>query len=79
MISPEGLDIRPRIPASWRICCLLPRDPESAMTNSGFSFGVSKLIRFISPIIAAETLSVVALQMLTTLLNRSRAEIVPSR
>ena len=32
MISPDGLAISPRMPASWRICCLLPRAPESAMT-----------------------------------------------
>src|ERR1051325_3844206 len=31
MISPDGLAIRPRIPASWRICCCEPRAPESAM------------------------------------------------
>ena len=31
MISPEGLAIRPRMPASCRICCLLPRAPLSAM------------------------------------------------
>ena len=43
MISPEGLLIRPRIPASCRICCLLPREPESAMTNSGLSSLPSKL------------------------------------
>ena len=31
MISPDGLAIRPRMPASWRICCFEPRAPESAM------------------------------------------------
>ena len=31
MTSPEGLDINPRIPASWRTCSLEPRAPESAM------------------------------------------------
>jgi len=31
MISPLGLAIRPRIAASWRICCVEPRAPESAM------------------------------------------------
>jgi hypothetical protein len=31
MISPEGLAMRPRMPASWRICCGEPRAPESAM------------------------------------------------
>ena len=31
MISPEGLAINPRIPASCRICCFDPRAPESAI------------------------------------------------
>ena len=31
MTSPEGLDMSPRIPASWRTCSLEPRAPESAM------------------------------------------------
>ena len=31
MISPEGLAMRPRMPASWRICCFEPRAPESAI------------------------------------------------
>jgi hypothetical protein len=31
MISPDGFAISPRIPESWRICCLDPRAPESAM------------------------------------------------
>ncbi len=31
MISPEGFAIRPRMPASCRICCFDPRAPESAM------------------------------------------------
>ena len=31
MISPDGLAIRPRMPASCRICCAEPRAPESAM------------------------------------------------
>jgi len=30
MISPDGLAMRPRMPASWRICCAEPRAPESA-------------------------------------------------
>ena len=31
MISPEGLAMRPRMAASWRICWVEPRAPESAM------------------------------------------------
>ena len=35
MMSPLGLAIRPRIPASWRTCCLLPRAPESTIRETG--------------------------------------------
>ena len=31
MIEPSGLAIRPRMPASWRICAAEPRAPESAI------------------------------------------------
>jgi hypothetical protein len=31
MIEPSGLAIRPRMPASWRICATEPRAPESAI------------------------------------------------
>ena len=31
MMEPSGLAIRPRIPASWRICAAEPRAPESAI------------------------------------------------
>ncbi len=31
MISPEGLAIKPRMPASWRICAGEPRAPECAI------------------------------------------------
>ncbi len=30
MILPDGLAIKPRIPASWRICSTPPRAPECA-------------------------------------------------
>ncbi len=36
MISPFGLAIRPRMPASWRICLNDPRAPESAIMKMGF-------------------------------------------
>ena len=36
MIEPSGLAIRPRIPASWRICWWLPRAPESAIMKMEF-------------------------------------------
>ena len=31
MISPFGLAMRPRMPASWRICLKDPRAPELAI------------------------------------------------
>src|SRR5256885_1802974 len=31
MMEPSGLAIRPRMPASWRICAAEPRAPESAI------------------------------------------------
>ena len=37
MISPFGLAIRPRIPASWRICLNDPRAPELAIMKIGLS------------------------------------------
>ena len=35
MVRPEVLAIRPRMPASWRICAMLPRAPESAIMKMG--------------------------------------------
>ena len=37
MISPFGFAIRPRMPASWRICLNDPRAPELAIMKTGFS------------------------------------------
>ena len=37
MISPFGLAIRPRMPASWRICLNEPRAPELAIMKIGLS------------------------------------------
>ena len=37
MISPEGFAIRPRMPASWRICSREPRAPESAISRIGLN------------------------------------------
>ena len=36
MMSPFGLAIRPRMPASWRICLNEPRAPELAIMKIGF-------------------------------------------
>src|SRR5260370_28356031 len=58
MISPEGLAIKPRIPASWRICCLEPLAPESAMIRIGFISPDSCSRRFISVNIPSATRSV---------------------
>ncbi len=41
MISPEGLAIKPRIPASCRIWSLLPRAPESAIMKTGLKEATS--------------------------------------
>ncbi len=68
MISPEGLAIRPRMPASCRICCAVPRAPESDMMRIGFDslavFSFSSIARNIS----LATLSVTSDQMAMTLL-----------
>ena len=37
MISPFGLAMRPRMPASWRICLNEPRAPELAIMKMGLS------------------------------------------
>jgi len=68
MISPEGFAIRPRIPASWRICCLLPRAPESAIMKIGLNLLCSRSWRSISSNISCATLSVTLDQMAITLL-----------
>ena len=42
MISPDGFAIRPRMPASWRICCAEPRAPESAIMKMGLKLGTCR-------------------------------------
>ena len=39
MMVPFGLAIRPRMPASWRICSMPPRAPEWAIRKIGFRYG----------------------------------------
>ena len=39
MISPDGFAIRPRMPASCRICCAEPRAPESAIMKMELKLG----------------------------------------
>ena len=71
MISPFGLAIRPRMPASWRICLNEPRAPELAIMKIGFSVS-----RF--SIIASATSSVAAFHCSTTASWRSSWVISPS-
>ena len=70
MISPFGLAIRPRMPASWRICLNEPRAPELAIMKMGFRW--SRLSCIASP-----TSSVAAVHFSTTASLRSSWEIRP--
>ena len=70
MISPFGLAIRPRMPASWRICLNEPRAPELAIMKMGFSWS-----RFSS--IASATSSVASVHLSTTASWRSSWVIRP--
>ena len=54
MISPFGLAISPRMPASWRICSIEPRAPELAIMKIELSGSVSSMLA----IIASPTTSV---------------------
>ena len=78
MTSPEGLDIRPRMPASWRTCSREPRAPESAIRLIGLKTPVSCSISRISRNISSETFSVTRCQMSMILLWRSPAVITPA-
>ena len=70
MISPFGLAMRPRMPASWRICLNEPRAPELAIMKMGFSS--SKL-----SCIASATASVASVHLSTTASWRSSCVIRP--
>ncbi len=70
MISPFGLAISPRIPASWRICLNDPRAPELAIMKIGLRW--SRL-----SCIACPTSSVAAVHFSTTASWRSSGEISP--
>ena len=70
MISPFGFAIRPRMPASWRICLNEPRAPELAIMKIGFSSS-----RF--SCIASATSSVASVQMLTIVSWRSSSVMRP--
>src|SRR5207248_2963632 len=43
MISPDGFAMRPRMPASCRICCAEPRAPESAIMKIGLKDGIRRM------------------------------------
>ena len=68
MISPDGFAMRPRMPASWRICCFEPRAPESAMMYTGLKVLPSRSSASISLNIAFAICSVASDQMAMTLL-----------
>ena len=72
MMSPFGFAIRPRMPASWRICFIEPRAPELAIMKIGFSSS-----RFRS--IASATASVASVHLLTTASLRSSSVIRPRK
>ncbi len=86
MISPEGLAMRPLMPASCLICCALPLAPEWAMMNIGlrlfwYSCLPSGAVIFSDPsslISSSAILSVTSAQMSITLLYRSPSVIRPS-
>ena len=70
MISPFGFAIRPRMPASWRICLNEPRAPELAIMKIGFSSNIVSSI-------ASATLSVASVQISTIRSLRSSSVIRP--
>ena len=72
MISPFGLTMSPRIPASWRIWLNDPRAPESAIMNT-------VLVRWRLACIASPTLLVASVQTSTTRSLRSSSVIIPRR
>ena len=70
MISPFGLAMRPRMPASWRICLKEPRAPELAIMKMGFSSSRCSAI-------ASPTTSVASFHLAVTFSLRSSSEIRP--
>ena len=70
MISPFGLAMRPRMPASWRICLKEPRAPELAIMKMGFRTSKCSSI-------AAATASVACVHLSTTASWRSSWVIRP--
>jgi hypothetical protein len=77
MISPDGLAIRPRIPASCLICAAEPRAPESDIIHTEFTGSPGAAERIILSISSA-TLSVQRDHTSTTLLYFSPWVIRPS-
>ena len=60
MIEPSGFAIRPRIPASWRICAALPRAPESAIIKIELNDACSTSL----PVCSSTTVSVPRLSII---------------
>ena len=79
MTSPDGFDIRPRMPASWRTCSFDPRAPESAIMKMGLNSPLFVSARRMSLNISSDTFSVARCQMSMILLWRSPAVMAPSR
>ena len=81
--------MRPRMPASWRICCLEPRALESTIMKTGLismslvrPFWASSFVQPFSLIalyITVTSLSAAADQTSTTLLWRSPSVMTPWR
>ena len=71
MISPFGLAMQPRMPASWRICLNDPRAPELAIMKMGFR-------RNRCSCMASATSSVASSHRFTTRSCRSSAVMRPS-
>ena len=79
IISPDGFAIKPRIPASCRICCLLPLAPESAIIKTGLKELLKLSLSSISLNIASAILSVTSDQRAIILFLRSPYVIAPAR
>ena len=59
MIRPDGSVISPRIPASWRICWMLPRAPDWAIMYSGLKgVNVLSMARVIASVASVQTSTV---------------------
>ena len=60
MMEPSGLAIRPRMPASWRICAAEPRAPESAIMKIELNDFWRTLLPFVSVTSSVPSFSIMA-------------------